>query len=186
MPQDYSLAALLPFARSAIRPMGNFEIRNFVDALFTELEKAGVPGVVKMNPPSAPHKYNYGNLVCPYDLQRGTAEVFFHLVHRGYILPEVQSFPIDFNYGRHWKTPRGTAWAEGSTPLPEDALGYIRHLLLLAPSLDSVIRQYIEEGLGAFARGSFFPAAVMIGAASEKEIYLLAGSLVPALKDPTE
>jgi acyl transferase domain-containing protein len=54
----------------------------------------------------------------------------------------------------------------------------------LVPSLDTIIIQYIQEGLGSFARGSFFSAAVMIGAASEKEIYLLAGSLVGALKDP--
>jgi hypothetical protein len=54
----------------------------------------------------------------------------------------------------------------------------------LVPSLDTVIIQYIREGLGSFVRGSFLSAAVMIGAASEKEIYQLAESLVGALKDP--
>src|ERR1700719_326087 len=71
-----------------------------------------------------------------------------------------------------------------AAPLPEDVAGYIRHLSSLVPSIDPVICQYIEEGLGSFARGSFFSAAVMIGAASEKEIYLLAGSLVGVLKAP--
>lgn len=58
------------------------------------------------------------------------------------------------------------------------------HLLAIVPSLDATIRQYVEEGLGSFQRGSFLSAAVMLGAASEKEIYLLGGSLLVALKDP--
>lgn len=185
MTHDYSLATLLPFVRAAIRPMSNFEIRNFADAFFTEMEKAHVPGVVKLNPPSGQYKYNYTELVCPDALRRAMVEVFFHLVHRGFILPEAQSFPIAFNAMRYWKTPRGAAWADGAEPMPEDVSGYMSHLSSLVPSLDSVIRQYVEEGLGSFARGSCFSAAVMIGAASEKEIYLLAGSLVGALKDPT-
>jgi hypothetical protein len=184
MSHDYSLAAMLPFARTAIRPMHNFEIRHFVDALFTELDKAQVPGVVKMSPPGGQYKYNYTDVVCPDALRRATVEVFFNLVHRGYILPEPQSFPVAFTEFRYWKTPRGAAWADGAEPAPEDVSGYMFRLSSLVPSLDQVIVQYIEEGLGSFARGSCFSAAVMIGAASEKEIYLLADSLVGALKDP--
>jgi hypothetical protein len=179
---DYSFAAMLPFARAAIKPMSNFEIRHFVDALFTELDKAHVPGVVRINPPNGQYKYNYSELICPDALRRATVELFFHLVHSGYILPEPQTFPIGFTEFRYWKTPRGTAWAEGAEPLPEDVSGYMLRLSSLVPSLDPVIVQYIAEGLGSFVRGSFFSAAVMIGAASEKEIYLLAGSLVGALK----
>jgi hypothetical protein len=99
-------------------------------------------------------------------------------------LPEPQSFPQSFNERIYWRTARGTAWANGATPPPEDVAGYMRYLSSLVPSIDPVIRQYIQEGLGSFARGSFFSAAVMIGAASEKEIYLLAGSLVGGLKAP--
>jgi len=178
----YSFAAMLPFARAAIKPMSNFEIRHFVDALFSELDKAHVPGVVKMNPPNGQYKYNYSELSCPDALRRGTVEVFFYLVHCGYILPEPQSFPIGFSEYRYWKTPRGTAWAEGVEPVPEDVSTYMLRLSSLVPSLDPVIVQYVQEGLGSFERGSYFSAAVMIGAASEKEIYLLAGSLVGALK----
>ena len=52
------------------------------------------------------------------------------------------------------------------------------------PTLDPVIHQYIREGLGSFRRQMFFSAAVMLGAASEKEIYLLGQSLAGALKSP--
>jgi hypothetical protein len=69
--------------------------------------------------------------------------------------------------------------------MPEDVTGYMQHISSIVPSLDPVIRQYVQEGLGSFQREMFFSAAVMLGAASEKEIYLVGGSLVSALKNPT-
>jgi hypothetical protein len=50
-------------------------------------------------------------------------------------------------------------------------------------SVDAVIRQYVSEALNTYIRGTFFASAVMIGAASEKAIYMVAESLVPALQD---
>jgi hypothetical protein len=182
---DYSLAVMLPFARSAIRNTSNFSPEQFATLLFGELEKVSAPGVSR-NAPTGVGKYNFSDLQVPHDLKCAVVEVFWYLEHRGFILPEPQSFPQSFNSGRYWKTARGTAWANGAEPLPEDVVGYLRHLSSLVPAIDPVIRQYIQEGLGSFARGSFFSAAVMIGAASEKEIYLLAGSLVGALKAPPE
>lgn len=179
---DYSLAAMLPFARAAIRNSSNFSPEQFATLLFGELEKINAPGVTR-NAPTGVGKYNFSPLQVPHDLQYAVAEVFWHLEHCGFILPEPESFPRSFNRGMYWRTARGTAWANGAAPLPEDVAGYMRHLSSLVSSIDPIIRQYIEEGLGSFARGSFFSAAVMIGAASEKEIYLLAGSLVVALKD---
>ena len=49
-------------------------------------------------------------------------------------------------------------------------------------TLDDVIEQYILEALTAFNREAFFAAAVMVGAASEKAVYLLTASLLNALK----
>jgi hypothetical protein len=182
---DYSLAAMLPFARAAIRNTSNFSPAQFADLLFGELEKVRAPGVIR-NAPTGVGKYNLSDLQVPHDLKYAVVEVFWHLEHRGFILPEPQSFPQSFNRGLYWKTARGTAWAHGAAPLPEDVTGYMRHLSSLVPSMDPVIRQYIEEGLGSFARGSFFSAAVMIGAASEKGIYVLADSLLGGLKDPAQ
>jgi hypothetical protein len=122
-------------------------------------------------------------MACPEKLQKGGIEVFCHILYRGFIAPDAQGFPQAFNYGRYWKTPRGAAWANGAEPMPEDVANYMRHLASIIPSLDEVIRQYVEEGLGSFERGAYFSAAVMLGAASEKEIYLLGGSLLGALKD---
>lgn len=49
--------------------------------------------------------------------------------------------------------------------------------------LRTAVDQYIREGLGSFERQMFVAGAVMIGAASEKGIYLLADDVVNAFKD---
>jgi len=181
---DYSLGAMLPFARASIHDTHNFSPEQFATLMFKELEKVNAPGISR-NAPTGVGKYTFSESAVSPDLKHAIVEVFCYLEHRGFILPEPQTFPFGFNRGFYWKTARGTAWGNGVKPLPEDVTSYVRHLSSLAPSLYPVIRQYVEEGLGSFARGSFFSAAVMIGAASEKRIYLLAGSLVGALKDPT-
>jgi hypothetical protein len=182
---DFSVPSMLPFARSAIRSSSNFEIWQFMDLLFGELHKAGVEGVslAPRGQGGPPSKYNYTDFGCPPALRQGAAEVFFYLLHRGLILPTPQSFPVAFDTDRYWKTARGAEWANGSAPLPEDAAGYIRVLSGLVPTLNPIIRQYVEEGVSSFSRQLFFSAAVMLGAASEMEIYLLGESLEGALKD---
>lgn len=182
MQLDYSLASMLPFARSAIRGTSNFDLKQFTECLFSELEKANVRGVERESRQGV-YKYNFSDLHCPPKLKYGAIEVFCHLLHRGFIAPEPQTFPIALNYSRYWKTALGEAWAAGADPMPEDVAGYMQHVAVLVPTLDPIIRQYIQEGLGSFERGMFFSAAVMLGAASEKEIYLVGGSLAGALKD---
>jgi hypothetical protein len=78
----------------------------------------------------------------------------------------------------------GSEWAAGKEPLPEDSARYMALLKQLVPGLDPVIGQYVSEGLSSFVRGNYFAAAVMIGAASEKEVYLLGDAMMIALKDP--
>ena len=193
---DYSLESMLPFARAALASIAtnapktdpfNFEFKAFCDSLFVELEKSHVRGVVRNSQyGSQLHPFNYNESACPIELQRGTVDVFSHLLHRGFVTWIAQGFPGVLNPQRYRTTNQGASWATGANPLPEDVAGYMRHLLALVPSVDSVIKQYVEEGLGSFQRGSFLSAAVMLGAASEMEIYLLGGSLVGALKDTSE
>ena len=80
-------------------------------------------------------------------------------------------------------TRRGRAWLQGEEPPPEDVERYIKFLRGHIPTLDAVIDQYIVEALTAFEREAFFASAVMLGAASEKELYLLADTVLGALKD---
>src|SRR5271156_720759 len=155
---DFSLASVLPLARSAIRETDNFDPGQFADLLCDQLVKIGVPGITKQGA-TTPRRYNYGGMNFPSPLPRAVTEVFFHLLHRGFILPEPQTFPAGFNHGRYWKTPHGAAWATGAEPLPEDVDGYLRILSRFAPKLDDVILQYIREGLGSFSRQMYFSAA---------------------------
>jgi hypothetical protein len=73
-------------------------------------------------------------------------------------------------------------WFQGKEPLPEDIQRYMGFLRECVLTLDSVIEQYVSESLIAYEREAYFAAAVMIGAASEKAVYLLAASLLNALK----
>src|ERR1700735_1734360 len=108
MPFDYSLTFMLSFARAALAVSSNFEFKDFVNNLFSELEKVQMPGVVR-NPSHASglYRFNYNEMTCPVGLQQAAIEVFCHLLHHGYIAPEGQSFPTTIQGGRYRRTSRG-------------------------------------------------------------------------------
>ncbi len=54
------------------------------------------------------------------------------------------------------------------------------------PSLSRGFSPTFIEALAAFEREAYFASAVMLGAASEKELYLLAEAILLALKDPVK
>jgi hypothetical protein len=185
-PRPYALEEMLPFARAAVKNYprlgSKFSTEDFAEGLSFELEKVGVEGVVRGGfPASKRTTFNYaGNY--PEGLRRAISEVLWYLIHRGFILPLWQAFPSTAVGNEYWMTERGKQWANGADPMPEDVAGFLGHLDTLAPKLDPIIRQYVAEGLGSFHREQYFSAAVMLGAASEKEIYLLGDSIVPALQ----
>jgi hypothetical protein len=51
----------------------------------------------------------------------------------------------------------------------------------MVPTLDATVKEYVEEGLGSFEHDRFRAAAVMIGAASEKALYMLADAMLGAI-----
>jgi len=182
---EYSVAKLLPFARLALKETSNGEIYAFMDSLFGQLEKANFRGVSKKPQDlGGPYRYDYTQ-TCPQTLKDGATDVFLYLMYRGMVAPETQSFPAALNFGRWRITRRGTEWAAGAEPVPEDTAGYLAALRKNVPTIDSIIFEYVQEGLSALVRETYFSAAVMLGAACEKEIYLLADSLIRALDSPT-
>jgi hypothetical protein len=187
-PKLYSVEHMLPFSRAALKVSGMFSSEQFAEALFAELSKAQVPGVVRGAwPQSTRTTFQYGGPTFPVELRNGVAEIFWYLIHQGYVLPEWRDFPATLTGATHYRrTERGTDWVNGADPMPEDTVGYVQHLNQLAPKIDSIVLQYVSEGLGSFNRKLYFAAAVMLGAASEKEIYLLGNSLVGALRNGTE
>lgn len=110
-------------------------------------------------------------------------EAFWYLVSVGYIIPQPSGRNAgDFNWISITKL--GCEWAEGSEPSPEDQQGFLMALKGQITQLDPVVEQYVQEAVMAYGRSMFFASAVMIGAASEKTIYLLMDALVNSVEDP--
>lgn len=183
---DYALAWILPLVRQSLRVVSNFSFDNFVTIVWDELERIGVPGVARipLDRSYTGQKYDYSS--APQDLKIATTEAFYYLLYNGFTVPEPpRDLPANPHHQvRYMLTKRGVTWVAGVDPLPEDIDGYMKLLLKLVPKLDDVIGQYIREGVSAFDRRTLFAAAVMVGAASEKAIYLLADSMLGAIKDP--
>lgn len=83
-------------------------------------------------------------------------------------------------------TAVGQQWLTHKEPIPEDRDGYIRALIEYAPNIDHIVLQYVREALVTFDRDALFASAVMVGAASEKTLYLLLDGLHAAVHDATE
>lgn len=110
-------------------------------------------------------------------------EALWYLINMGYIVPtESLSAGTRFDLGFR-VTALGREWAQGSEPSPEDQQGFLTALKSQVTSLDPVIEQYLQEAVAAYGRGLYFAAAVMLGAASEKAIYMLADALLNSLQD---
>ncbi len=80
-------------------------------------------------------------------------------------------------------TPAGEQWARGEAPIPEDMPGYLGVLEKTVPDLYPLVSEYIQEALSTYQHHMYFSAAVMLGVASEKVIYLLMDELRCALTD---
>lgn len=180
-----TLAWILPYVRQALKQTSNFEFRTYANALFAQLEQAQVEGVTRfpLGAYSGGQTYQYDAM--PHELRALVSEAFFYIFHKGYIAPAAPDSALNpphlhiFNV-----TQRGRAWFQGNEPLPEDAEQYMKFLRARIHALDPIIEQYVIEALTAFDRDAYFAAAVMLGAASEKELYLLGNAVVTALKDP--
>jgi hypothetical protein len=119
----------------------------------------------------------------PHGLMAAANEAFFYLVRNGYVVPLHSGGVLNHpSFQSYDITARGKEWADGNEPLPEDIAGYMKFLRDRVLNMDSVIEQYVSEALIAFERQAYFAAAVMLGAASEKALYLLAEAMVNALK----
>lgn len=181
---DYSLSWILPFVRESLRERGNFSFDGFVDGLWPVLGNAGVSGIEKHPPTRGYSGTTYDWSQAANQLRVVTCESFYYLIQNGFVIPGAPTNQPGFpDKGRFYLTTRGIAWAASVEPPPEDVEGYLKLLKKLVPNLDAVIEQYVTEGLRAFERRTYFAAAVMIGAASEKAVYLLAESMRLTFKD---
>jgi hypothetical protein len=185
MPTQYDLSWILPYVRESLRGRSNFNFDEFADGVFAVLEKAGAgKGIEKRHPSMGYTGYAYNFEAADHGIRLALTEAFYYLEQNRFILrPPPTNAPAFTLSSQCQITERGQEWTNGVEPLPEDYNGYMKQF---DASTDSVVRQYISEALNTFIRGTYFASAVMIGAASEKAIYLLADSLVTAFRDATK
>ena len=180
----YSLSWILPYVRRALNGVGNLNFNQYLGNLWLQLEKDQIADAQR----HTIHTGTPGQIIwdgAPWGLRNAATEAFFYLFRNGFISPQPPSgYPNHPGFDRYDVTLRGLEWAKGNEPLPEDIAGYMKFLHDRIPNFDAVIEQYITDGLIAFERGAYFAAAVMLGAASEKALYLLAEAMVDALKSP--
>jgi len=95
-------------------------------------------------------------------------EAFWRLVAKGLLVPEEihgSNGQIDIAITSH-----GVYCFENGQIQVHDPHGYLADLAKRIPTLDSIIRMYIEQALGSFTNGNYLACAVMIGGALEKLI----------------
>ena len=183
---DYNLSFIFPFVRSALlRVKPGFTFTALVNATWTELEKSHAP-VDRMrayaeNSPDNPEFHHNHD---PAGLQSSAIEAWLYIQRRGFATPISRSFPSVVDDSRLELTKRGREWVDAQEPIPELADEYVTALERMVPNLDQAVREYVVEGLGSFHHERFRAAAVMIGAASEKALYMLAEKMLDAISTP--
>lgn len=188
---EYSMGWVLTYVRESFRkhpahsPMS---FNDYIEGLWEALERAGVSGIKKKTTQGFDGTH-YAVDQAALEIRYAAVEALNYLLLNALLVhtPESTSIiglrPGDKPYRL---SKRGAEWAANQDPMPEDSAQYIALLKKLVAGLDPVIEQYVSEGLSSFVRGNYFAAAVMIGAASEKEVYLLGDALMIALKDPAK
>ena len=112
-------------------------------------------------------------------------EGYYQLLTLGYIVPWPNP-PTLPNMNLYRATEKGRQWSTDLRPVPEDPDGFLAAIDAEIPSVDDVVKQYVSEALVTYNRRAWFATAVMIGAASEKVVYLLIEALLSVVKSASE
>jgi hypothetical protein len=182
MQPNYDLAWVLPYVRMAMKEIGNCDFESFVMAVLQQLAQVKIPSVKQTAPPQSTRlPFNTNEL--HQEIKVAITEAFHYCEQNRFLLFQRDN-TLSFSMSNRWmRTKRGEDWANDLTPLPEDTTGYMKQF---GPGTDAVVLEYITEALHTFTNRNYYATAVMVGAASEKTIYLLAGSLLPALANASK
>ena len=182
---------MLSLVRKSFRDsMGDFSYQVFISRLWQELDKVGVSSLGKL---SEQEKFNYGGR--PYNYAKSSSQIKFaateaysRILRSGFVVEQPDdNFGVAPPSGQWFRwTARGQTWLDDAQAVPEDSSAYMDYLRTAVSSLDPIVEQYVSEALVAFDRGAEFAAAVMVGAACEKLLYLLVEATLPALQSPAE
>jgi hypothetical protein len=119
----------------------------------------------------------YASLNDKHPLAFTPVEGWMQLLTLGYVVPWPAGNAAPVHNYFHI-TENGRQWALSTNPAPEDTDGFMSALTALIPTLDDIVKQYVLEASVTYNRKAWFASAVMIGAASEKVVYMLLDGLL--------
>ena len=185
MAADLTVGFVLGFMRNALSGRPDIQYSGCIEKTLQLMADARVIDV----PPDAKHSGLHGTVHRdnPH-LGRLLVEAFHYLLHNGLItrVPDPPNFPGKYNLNAFLVTVKGQEWAQGGDLIPEDVAGFMKGLNTGVPNLESVIKQYVQEALVTYERRAYFAAAVMVGAAAEKAVYLLGEAFEGSIQDRQE
>jgi len=104
------------------------------------------------------------------------SSIFWEFVFDGTITPMINEGANAFLINRFFVTEYGKDWLESEVePIPEYPKDYIKFLRNIP--IDKRVLDYVIEALATFKNKHYFASAVMLGAASERILYILAESM---------
>jgi hypothetical protein len=171
----FTLSAVLGAMRDALKSLCREDKIAFPDLMTTTLRELARAGLAV--DPDDNFRHVWERLGDRHPLAFLLIEAHTQLVTLGYLIhwPSTPAPPHP-NWFR--VTERGKLWLSSAGPALEDSDGFLAALNALIPTLDPVVKQYIVEAVVTYNRQVWFVSAVMVGAASEKLVYMLATALL--------
>jgi hypothetical protein len=171
----FTLSAVLGAMRNGLKSLSREDRISFPDLMTTTVKELALIGLIVE--PDDNFRHVWERLRDHHPLSFLLIEAHTQLVAFGYLVhwPSTPAPPSP-NWFR--LTERGKQWIASAGPVLEDSDGFLAALNALIPTLDAVVKQYIVEAVVTYNRQVWFASAVMVGAASEKVVYMLADALL--------
>lgn len=177
MSKQLTKGIILKYMRESLKELKVGFHSDLVNRTLKKMVDAGL-----VDTPRTTNLIEYYSSICLDDkkLEALIVECYTFLIIQGIIIPEpvTPRFGSSDAWGSFRITEYGEKWASSEEePIPEDMNGFIKFLEDNIPGIDDVVIQYVSEALNTFSGRYFFASAVMLGAAAEKIIYLLAEAI---------
>lgn len=171
----FTLGVVLAAMRDALKSLAQEDRISFPDLMTSTVKELARAGLAVERDDNFRHVWE--RLRDHHPLSFLLIEAHTQLVTFGYLV-YWPSTPAPPNPNWFRLTERGKQWVSTSGPALEDSDGFLAALNALIPTLNPVVKQYIVEAVVTYNRQAWFAAAVMVGAASEKVVYMLAEALL--------
>lgn len=177
MPEQITKGIVLRYMREALKIYNCNPHSTLITKTIQNMIEANILERPSENVSSLYNHYAHRNP----ELEKLLVECYTFLIIQGIIIPA--STTPNFGGTDAWNnfriTKYGEEWASSEgEPIPEDVDGFIKFIKNAISGIDEVVLQYITESLNTFNSNYIFASAVMLGAASEKLIYILAEALL--------